>query len=71
MVACLQHFVSIRVAPFEIQHPPAHVHITSLPQMLREIQDEQRAINNNPAEMQAQAHASAVKRFTGGGFAVS
>ncbi|CBJ29363.1 flagellar associated protein [Ectocarpus siliculosus] len=40
-------------------------------QMLREMQDEQRAMNNNPAEMQAQAHASAVKRFTGGGFAVN
>lgn len=40
-------------------------------QMLREMQDEQRAMNNSPAEMQAQAHASAVKRFTGGGFAVN
>ena len=39
--------------------------------MLREMEDEQRLINNNPAELQAQAHASAVKRFTGGGFAVS
>lgn len=39
--------------------------------MLREMQDEQRAMNNSPAEMQAQAHASAVKRFTGGGFAVN
>lgn len=40
-------------------------------QMLKEMQDEQRAMDNNPAEMQAQAHASAVKRFTGGGFAVN
>lgn len=40
-------------------------------QMLREMQDEQRAMNNNPAEKQAEAHASAVKRFTGGGFAVN
>lgn len=39
--------------------------------MLREMQDEQHAMNNSPAEMQAQAHASAVKRFTGGGFAVN
>lgn len=40
-------------------------------QMLKEMQDEHRAMNNNPAELQAQAHASAVKRFTGGGFAVN
>ena len=51
--------------------PAAPNVVTPLPQMLREMQDEQRAINTNPAEMQAQAHASAVKRFTGGGFAVS
>lgn len=51
--------------------PAALYAVTPLPQMLREMQDEQRAINTNPAEMQAQAHASAVKRFTGGGFAVS
>lgn len=28
-------------------------------------------MKNNPAEMQAQAHAAAVKRFTGGGFAIN
>lgn len=39
-------------------------------QILKEMQDEQRAIKS-PAELQAQAHAAAVKRFTGGGFAVN
>lgn len=42
----------------------------NLLQMLKEMQEEQRAMNN-PAEKQAQAHAASVKRFTGGGFAVN
>lgn len=60
-------------------HPPvsSHRNASNLisrsrsDQILKEMQDEQRAMNNNPAEMQAQAHAAAVKRFTGGGFAVN
>lgn len=56
-----------RLCPTLSEFPPYVLWL----QMLREMQDEQRAMDNDPAEMQAQAHASAVKRFTGGGFAVN
>eukprot|EP00611_Tribonema_gayanum_P010875 TRINITY_DN2099_c0_g1_i2.p1 TRINITY_DN2099_c0_g1~~TRINITY_DN2099_c0_g1_i2.p1 ORF type:complete len:318 (-),score=179.71 TRINITY_DN2099_c0_g1_i2:315-1268(-) len=39
-------------------------------QMLRELKDED-SITRAPAYQQAQAHAAAVKRFTGGGFAIN